>query len=167
MIRIIVAGSREFDNYEMLNEVLEGYINNMNKENITIVSGRANGADRLGEVFAENHNLKLELFPADWQKYGNEAGFIRNGWMADFATEDGSHGVLFAFWNGVSNGTKDMINKAIMHDMEKHVIIYKVNENGEQILDHETDIMDIQELEREQDLEDSLNEEIEDGEYDD
>ncbi len=87
--------------------------------------------------------------------------------MADFATEEGSPGVLFAFWNGVSNGTKDMINKAIMHDMEKHVIIYKVNENGEQILDHETDIMDIQELEREQDLEDSLNEEIEDGEYDD
>ena len=148
MFRIIVAGSREFDNYEMLNAILEGYISKMNKENITIVSGRANGADKLGEVFAENHNLKLELFPADWQKYGNEAGFIRNGEMANYATEEGNYGVLFAFWDGKSNGTKDMINKAMMKDMEKHIIVYKVNEKGEQELSFETDTLDCDALKK-------------------
>jgi len=141
--RIIVAGTREFNNYELLNEVLEGYINKMNKNNITIVSGKARGADTLGEVFAQNHGLKVAEFPADWQKYGPEAGFIRNGEMAKYAVEDGSYGVLFAFWNGISNGTKDMINKAIMHDIEKHIIVYKNNDKNEQELLFETDTLDM------------------------
>lgn len=144
MFRIIVAGSREFNNFEMLNEVLEGYISKMNKDSITIVSGRAKGADTLGEVFAENHGLNLAKFPADWEKYGNEAGFIRNGEMAKFATENGSHGVLFAFWDGKSNGTRDMINKATMNDIEKHIIVYKVNDKDEQELLFETDTLDME-----------------------
>lgn len=143
MIRIIVAGSREFNNYELLNEVLEGFIDKMNKDSITIVSGRAKGADTLGEVFAENHNLKCEKFPADWEKYGKEAGFIRNGEMAKYASEEGHHGVLFAFWDGRSNGTKDMINKATTNDIEKHIIVYKENENGDQELLFETDTLDM------------------------
>ena len=145
MFRIIVAGSREFRNFEMLNEVLEGYIDKMNKDTITIVSGCAKGADELGEVFAGNHKLNLEKFPADWQKYGTEAGFIRNTQMARFATENGSHGVLFAFWNGKSNGTKDMINKAKLNDMEVHIIVYeeKGPEPNDQVLLFETDTLDM------------------------
>lgn len=144
MFRIIVAGTREFNNFEMLNEVLEGFISNMNKDSITIVSGCARGADTLGEVFAENHNINLVKFPADWQKYGKEAGFIRNTEMANYVTEEGSHGILFAFWDGKSNGTKDMINKAIMNDIEKHIIVYEVDENNNQNLLFETDTLDME-----------------------
>ena len=142
MFRIIVAGTRDFNNFEMLNEILEGYIDKMNKDSITIVSGCARGADKFGEVFAENHSLNLVKFPANWDKYGKDAGFIRNTEMGDYASEDGYHGVLFAFWNGISNGTKDMITKAINHGMEIHIIVYTTNDDNEQEIAFETDTLD-------------------------
>ena len=52
--RIIIAGSRTFGCYALLrntmNEIFAG-IENINKEDIVIVSGMANGADALGEEF--------------------------------------------------------------------------------------------------------------------
>jgi hypothetical protein len=162
MVRIIVAGSREFNNYKMLNEVLSGYVSGIEKDDITIISGRATGADTLGEKFAAEHNIKCEMFPADWEKYGKEAGFIRNGEMAKFAIEDGSHGVLFAFWDGRSNGTKDMINKATANDIEKHIIVYKVNDKDEQELLFETDTLDMGFFENLEKIKEAMNPPTED-----
>lgn len=75
--------------------------------NITeVVSGGAPGADRLGEIFANDHCLPLKVFKAPWVTHGKAAGIIRNGWMADYGE------ALIALWDGQSPGTKNMIAQA-------------------------------------------------------
>lgn len=99
-LKVIVAGSRSFDNYELLKEKLDFYLKNVKSP--VIVSGKARGADTLGERYAIEHKLPAESYPADWSK-GRNAGYIRNELMAKNAD------ALIAFWNGTSKGTEHMI----------------------------------------------------------
>lgn len=50
----------------------------MNHKDITIISSGANGADKSGERYGEENNLPVEAYPAEWDKYGKSAGYIRN-----------------------------------------------------------------------------------------
>ena len=50
---------------------------------ITVISGAARGADIIGIDFAVINWTKLEVYPADWKKYGKRAGAIRNQQMLD------------------------------------------------------------------------------------
>ena len=99
-MKTIVAGGREFNDYEYLNRVLQAHDITM------IVSGTARGADRLGEMWADNNNVPVKKHPADWNKHGKSAGYIRNSEMAKCSE------ALVAFWDGKSRGTKHMIDLA-------------------------------------------------------
>lgn len=110
-IRIIIAGGRDFSNYSLLKQSVDTIVKNFHNENLTIISGTARGADTLGEQYAEEQNLSIRRFPADWDTYGKNAGSIRNAQMATYASE-GAKGILIAFWDGKSKGTKNMINEA-------------------------------------------------------
>ena len=105
MIRIIVAGSRDYHDYELMESIIDAVRMRENKP-VAIVSGGARGADKLGEKYAKEHNLELHIYEANWSKYGRGAGFVRNEEMADNAD------MLLAFWDGKSNGTKHMIRTA-------------------------------------------------------
>ena len=122
MIRIIIAGSRNFNDYALLEKALNKYIEDtkINPDEIEIVSGHARGADSLGELFAKNNKLQLTKFPAQWDKYGKSAGFLRNREMANYALQE--TGVLFAFWDGQSRGTNHMINFSREKGLEVHVV---------------------------------------------
>lgn len=117
-IRVIIAGSRDFSDYDLLKRILAKRQQSL--EDVTIISGTARGADRLGERFAMEHNLKLVRMPADWDRYGKRAGYLRNVAMAEYAS--GATGVLYAFWDGCSKGTQHMINVARKYGLEVHVI---------------------------------------------
>ncbi|PEA25878.1 hypothetical protein CN984_11870 [Bacillus cereus] len=124
MPRIIVAGSRGFHDYKKLATTLVSYF--MRKgyypKDVEIVSGTADGADKLGEVFAEKGGCKLTRMPADWS-IGRQAGYIRNCDMATYANQDGD-GVCFCFYDGKSKGTGHMINIARKNGLEVHIINY-------------------------------------------
>ena len=47
-MKIIVAGSRTFDDYTLLKEKLDFFLKN--QKDVVIVSGTAKGADKLGEL---------------------------------------------------------------------------------------------------------------------
>ena len=105
--RLVVAGCRNFTNYLKASREIQKYINKLDAEySVIILSGGANGADELGEKFAEKHKLKLEKYPAEWDRYGRFAGPRRNAQMAKIA--DG----IIVFWDGKSRGTKNMIENA-------------------------------------------------------
>lgn len=123
-LRIIVAGSRSFEDYVLLSNTLDTIIN-LNKERIIrIVSGTAYGADALGEKYANEHHLPLTQIPAKWDLYGKQAGHIRNEQMARFTTINYNLGMLVAFWDGKSTGTKSMINIANRYNLEVKIIKY-------------------------------------------
>ena len=121
--KVIVAGSRGFSNYKLLKETCNSTLREKKKtHNVIIVSGHAKGADTYGEMYANEEKLDLEIFTADWKKYGKSAGFRRNEQMAEFAD------ALIAFWDGKSNGTKHMIETATNKGMQIKVVNYGKNE---------------------------------------
>ena len=100
---LLIAGSREFKNLDMvLSEFLKHH---KERKIIEIVSGLANGPDKLGIEVAKELHLPWAEFPADWDKHGKSAGMIRNSEMADYATR----GLIF--WDGKSKGTANMIDQ--------------------------------------------------------
>lgn len=118
-LRIIIAGGREFNNYELAVNSLYNITKHIfHNKDITIISGNARGADYIGEQIAKNHNTNLEEYPAEWDKYGKSAGYKRNKLMASKAD------TLLAFWDGKSKGTKHMIDIAYHHGLTVHIINY-------------------------------------------
>ena len=120
MIKVIIAGTRDFNDYAFLKKNVDYFLQgiNPNNEEIEIVSGNARGADKLGERYAKEHNLPVKLFPANWDKYGKRAGYLRNQEMANYAD------MLIAFWDEKSKGTKHMIDIAKKQDLTVIVIGY-------------------------------------------
>ena len=119
--RIIVAGSRGFDDYPLLESKLDELLKGISGE-VEIVSGHAKGADSLGEQYALKRGLPLHIMKADWERFGRRAGFIRNQQMLDYALEETP--LLVAFWDGLSNGTRDMIIRAQEEGVETRIIQY-------------------------------------------
>lgn len=127
-LRVIIAGSRDFDNYKLLENESSKVIETEKNENIQlirIISGTARGADQLGEKFANKYNYKLSCFPAEWGLYGKSAGYRRNAEMAKFAVSNNNTGILIAFWDNKSKGTKYMIDLANRYGLKVYIIKYK------------------------------------------
>lgn len=114
-MKLIIAGTRTFTDYQLLCTECKKILDQVKFE---VVSGCAKGADLLGERFAKDHELFIHRFPAEWEKHGKRAGFIRNEDMAKFAN------ALLAFWDGNSKGTKHMIDLAKKNKLYVKVIRY-------------------------------------------
>jgi hypothetical protein len=117
-MKIIIAGSRSFNNYNLLKLECDKFLNEHNISNPEIISGTANGADKLGEQYAKQLNIKLTQFPANWNLYGKSAGYKRNLQMAEYAD------ALIAFWDNNSKGTKHMIDIANKLNLITKIITY-------------------------------------------
>lgn len=117
-IRIIVAGSRGFSDKEIASVVITGLLSKhvfskgFKREDVEFVCGMAKGADIIGKEYAERYGYEVKCFPANWDLYGKSAGAIRNKEMAKYASYKKGYGALFAFWDGYSRGTKNMIDIA-------------------------------------------------------
>ena len=80
--RVIIAGCRNYTNYEQAKEYIDFCISNIRqKYELIFVSGGCTGADAIGERYAKENGFKLEVYPAKWKKYGKAAGPKRNAEM--------------------------------------------------------------------------------------
>jgi len=110
-MRVLIYGGRDFSDHEaafrFLDRLSEGWPRLPEDEygnwlpDVTVISGGAKGADRIGEDWAVNNWTKLEVYKADWATYGSRAGPIRNQQMLD-------SGVDFAVQFPGGRGTADM-----------------------------------------------------------
>jgi hypothetical protein len=102
MMRVLVCGSREYDDYDQMCAVL-----NPLKDSISvIIQGNADGADCLARMWAVFNKIQKISYQADWETYGRKAGPIRNQRMLD----DGKPDLVIAFPGG--RGTADMVKRA-------------------------------------------------------
>lgn len=103
-MKCIICGSRDINDYELLKSAIKesGF-------NITeVISGCAFGADRLGERWARENDVKLSQYPAEWELYGKLAGRIRNMKMLTLILPP-ENGCVIALWDGESKGTAHMV----------------------------------------------------------
>ena len=117
-MRVLVCGSRHFNDYERLKEEVLNALPVGDYLGSTIISGHARGADILGEKLAEDMCWGLDVFPADWKTYGKGAGHIRNAQML----REGKPDLVIAFKAKDSRGTKNMIDQATKAGIEVRVI---------------------------------------------
>lgn len=117
-IKLIVAGGRDYTDYDTAKHQIYYVLRNEDISLITIISGSCHkgkltftrpdgtnvyGADGLGERYAHERGIKVQYHPANWKQYGLAAGPIRNEVMAYECTR------ALVFHDGKSKGTANMI----------------------------------------------------------
>jgi len=102
---VLICGSRGWRLHEPIYEVLKTL-----PPEAVLVHGGARGADSVAGALAHQMGIEVEVYKADWARYGKRAGSVRNQQMLD----EGKPGVVFAFYSGPekSRGTLDMIGRA-------------------------------------------------------
>lgn len=104
-MRVIVCGGRNYNDVREVDAALDPLLARHGKDGLTIVTGGASGADSLAYMWACEHGVRFERFPADWRQ-GKKAGPIRNQQMLDAGAD-----LVVAFPGG--SGTADMVRRAI------------------------------------------------------
>lgn len=104
-MKVIIAGTRRVGSRysEIEGTVIAQGVKDSGFDVTQVVSGTAQGIDRMGESWAKLNEIPIRRFPADWIKYPRAGGYIRNAEMADYAD------ALIVFWDGFSKGSKHMI----------------------------------------------------------
>ena len=114
-MRIIVTGSRDFTDDDLVNEALsdlfERYIDH---SEFVLVHGGARGADTLASLWASHlkkYGVREEAHHADWGLHGRAAGPIRNKAMVDKGAD-----LVVAFYKAGSGnvGTKNCVAQAVL-----------------------------------------------------
>lgn len=103
--KVIIAGSRTISDMSLLEEAIAE--SGFNVE--LVINGTAKGADKLGKEYADEHDLSVASFPADWDVFKaagvmHLAGSVRNEEMAVVANK------AIVLWDGESTGSKNMID---------------------------------------------------------
>lgn len=106
--RLLVTGSRAWtDRAEVVRGLSDACAVLKAKAPITLVHGAARGADLLcAAVWFEWHQVwpylcgECEAHPADWERHGKQAGFIRNAEMVNSGAD-----LCVAFAASFSSGT--------------------------------------------------------------
>src|SRR6186713_1671523 len=106
-MRILVCGSRHFDDLKVLHRELLDVVKN-NEAPFVFIEGGAKGADFLARCWAKFEGYEFEEYPANWKEHGKKAGPIRNKQMLD----EGKPDLVIAFLAPNSRGTKNMIEQA-------------------------------------------------------
>lgn len=101
-MKVLVCGSRTWTN----KVAIKGRLAQLPKHAV-ILCGGARGADELADQCARELDLEVDVHPADWGRYGQRAGLIRNDKMLALGPA-----LVLAFWDGQSTGTKYTIDKA-------------------------------------------------------
>lgn len=126
-MKVIIAGSRTITDYQKVKEIIDHCVKKYKIQLDMIVSGHAEGIDKLGERYAKEYAIDLAIFPANWQKHKKSAGPYRNCLMLDYVRTNGG---LIAIRANNSVGTTHMIGvskKAKLLVIECDVTI---DENG-------------------------------------
>lgn len=103
-MKVLVCGDRNWADRELIREALK-----LLSGQDTIIEGGARGADTMAKGVAEELGLNVEVFKAEWKKYGRAAGPIRNRQMLDEKPDR-----VLAFHDNLeeSKGTKDTVTEA-------------------------------------------------------
>jgi len=95
-LKIAVIGSRNLKNVS-----LDRYLP---PDCTEIVSGGAKGIDSLAAAYAKEKGLSLTVFLPEYARYGRAAPLVRNRKIVDYTD------AVIAFWDGVSRGTRSVID---------------------------------------------------------
>lgn len=121
-MRILVTGSREWTDDEVITKALSGLMEEELKDCV-LIHGDAAGADKIADQTVRAWQSMwggwcIDRYPALWDLHGKAAGPIRNAQMLT----EGKPDICLAFPLPGSKGTWDMIRKANEAGVEVRII---------------------------------------------
>lgn len=119
MSKLLIVGSRTFNDYEILCKIVDGLVPNY--PNLEIVSGGSIGADSLAERYANEHSIPVKVYKADWDQFGKKAGFLRNFQMHEYISTDPNR-LCVVFWDGESVGAQH--NFELVKQFDTNLCVY-------------------------------------------
>lgn len=111
---VIVYGSRGWRSKAIIDHRLSKL-----PSNARVRHGGARGADDLGGTLALARGIPVEVVKAEWGKFGNAAGPIRNVKMLEMFPRPK---YTIGFWDGKSTGTAHMIKEIKKRGIDGEVI---------------------------------------------
>ena len=102
---IIICGSRTFADWKLIRDLIDSL-----PDDTIVVHGAARGADLIAGACAKQRGLEVHEHPAEWDRFGKRAGFLRNAEML----EKERPVYVYAFTGNLatSKGTRDMVRRA-------------------------------------------------------
>lgn len=116
---LAIVGSRTITDEKFVNRILNCY-KFMFGTPTCIISGGAKGIDTIGEAWADKQGIEKKIFIPDWDKYGKQAGFIRNEDIIKNCD------ICLAIWDGGSNGTKNDFD--LCQKYHKNLLIFNMKD---------------------------------------
>lgn len=118
--KLLVCGSRSIVDKEWIFAQIESYwyFNMACYKYPVMIEGEARGVDTIAKEYALNNAWEVNAYPANWDKYGRSAGYIRNEVMVKACDE------CLILWDGVSKGTKHDIDLCAKYNRPFKVLIY-------------------------------------------
>lgn len=101
---VLVVGSRGYPDLLQVRSFVDDL-----PSNTVVVSGGAQGVDRVAATAARKRGLAVLELSAPWSCDSKRAGFIRNCWLLELLPPNQQ---VRAFWDGSSPGTRMMIRIA-------------------------------------------------------
>ena len=95
---LLIAGSRSITDFDISPYIPE--------DTHLIVSGGANGIDKLAEKYADKKRISKLILQPQYELYGRAAPLKRNDLMVNVCNR------VLIFWDGKSKGTKHTIDYA-------------------------------------------------------
>lgn len=117
-MRLLCCGDRNWTQKWIIREYLKKIIQYNPIE--CIIEGEARGADSIARDIAEELDIQVLKFPANWVKYGRAAGSIRNQQML----VEGKPTHVAVFHDNLKNskGSKDMATRALKNNISVFVV---------------------------------------------
>jgi hypothetical protein len=117
-MKIGIVGSRRRNTEKDYQKVLLEFNKHYTKGDIIISGGCWKGADKFAERIAKEYNIPIEIYYADWKKYGKVAGFLRNTIVVEKANT-----LIACVAEDRQGGTEDTIKKFIKKNGNKNLYL--------------------------------------------
>lgn len=124
----LFSGSRYFDDYDLFQKYL-------NEKGITltptdrVVVGDAKGLDSMVKRYCTTYAIPHQVFTADWNRYGNAAGPIRNQAMVDSIVNEPMQSIRGLFFiSPSSKGTVHCYNIFKKQFTDQNCLVFEVND---------------------------------------
>lgn len=109
--RVLVTGSRDWVYWPTIQLTLADAARRADGQPVTLVHGACpRGADFIADCVARAWDWQVERHPAEWQRFGKAAGFIRNRVMVEAGADE-----CLAFIKNRSKGASHTADLAEAH----------------------------------------------------
>ena len=114
VVIVLICGDRNWSDASLIRRVVAEL-----PAGTVVLAGAARGADALAASAAKALGYEVREFPADWKRFGNGAGVLRNRAMLDAHPDR-----VIAFHDDLqrSRGTRDCVEEAQRREIAVTVI---------------------------------------------